>query len=269
MKIKKILTWLLGILVVLYLIVCGLLYFGQEKILFHPTLLAKDFIYRFDGKFEEISIQTRDGRKLNSLLFKADSSKGIILYLHGNAGALDTWGNIAKTYTQLNYDIMFLDYRGFGKSEGEITGEEQFYNDVQAAYNVVKSKYRESDIIVLGYSIGTGPAAMLAARNHPKMLILQAPYYSLTDMMNHTYSFAPDFLLKYKFETESFVKQAKVPVVIFHGDIDEIIYYGSSLKLKQFLKPNDTLITLKGQGHNEITYNSVYQSELKRILSGN
>ena len=99
-----------------------------------------------------------------------------MFYLHGNAGALDTWGDIAKVYTSLGYDIFILDYRGFGKSEGSIYSEEQFYKDVQAAYDVMRKEYPENKIVVEGYSIGTGPATILAATNHPKLLLLQAPY---------------------------------------------------------------------------------------------
>lgn len=78
-----------------------------------------------------------------------------------------------------------MDYRGYGKSEGSIKNEDELYSDVQEVYNYLKSFYNENKIIVLGYSIGTGPAAFLASKNHPKELILQAPYYSLPDAMHH------------------------------------------------------------------------------------
>lgn len=119
---------------------------------------------------------------------------------------------------------------------------------------------------MLGYSIGTGPASWVASQNNPKLLILQAPYYSLTDMMQHTYPIIPTFILKYKFETCNYLKACKAPVVIFHGNQDEAIYYGSSLKLKPLLKKQDTLITLEGQTHNGITDNLDYKVALQKIL---
>jgi len=85
--------------------------------------------------------------------------------------------------------------------------------------------------------------------------------------MRHRFRIFPPFLLKYKFRTDEFIKECKMPIVIFHGDRDEVIYYGSSLKLKQLLKVTDTLITLMGQGHNGIAENLDYKSELQRILS--
>ena len=98
------------------------------------------------------------------------------------------------------------------------------------------------------------------------MLILQAPYYSLKDMMQHNYPIIPTFILKYKFETNNYIRKCKAPVVIFHGDNDNIIYYGSSLKLKQLFKPSDTLIILKGQGHNGMSDNTDYLAKIQEIL---
>jgi pimeloyl-ACP methyl ester carboxylesterase len=120
---------------------------------------------------------------------------------------------------------------------------------------------------VLGYSIGTGLASRLASENNPNLLILQAPYYSLTDMMRHTFSIIPTFILKYKFETNKYLEDCNMPVVIFHGDRDEVIYYGSSLKLKDEFKNKVTLITLKGHGHNGMTDNEDYRKALKQILA--
>ena len=246
---------------------CILLYFVQEKLIFFPEKLAVTYKFKFDQDFEELYFKTTDNTVLNGILFKADSSRGLIFYLHGNAGSLAAWGQIAKTYTDLQYDLFMLDYRGYGKSEGRISNEKQFYEDVQLVYDSLKNRYNEKDIVILGYSIGTGAAAKLASANHPWLLILQAPYFSLTDMMNQHFRFIPSFILKYKFETNTFLSACKMPVVIFHGDRDEVIYYGSSLKLKKLFKPTDSLITLNGQGHNGMSDNPTYLAELQKKLS--
>ena len=248
---------------VLFLASCSF----QEKLIFYPTKLERDYKFTFDQEFEEINIKTTDNKLLNAILFKADSSKGVIFYLHGNAGALNSWGNVAETYTNLNYDVFILDYRGFGKSEGTINGQTQIFQDIQTAYDKLKTNYSEDKIIILGFSIGTGLAAKVASTNNPRLLILQAPYYSLIDMKQHIFPIIPTFILKYKFETNTYVKSCKMPIVIFHGNQDEVIYYGSSLKLQKEFKKQDTLITLDGQGHNGIEENSEYKIEIKKILA--
>ena len=255
------------ILISIYIAICGILYFMQEKLIFFPEKLKKEYQFTFNHDFEELNFKMEDNVILNGLLFRADSSKGLIFYLHGNAGALNSWGEIAETYISLNYDVFMLDYRGYGKSEGAINSQNQIYNDIQTVYDELKSKYDESKIIVLGYSIGSGLATMLASTNHPRLLILQAPYFSLTDMLKHNFRIIPTFILKYKFETNKYIKDCKMPIVLFHGDRDEVIYYGSSVKLQKLLKKTDTLITLKRHGHNGMSENPEYLSELERILS--
>ena len=263
---KKGLFNLLKLILAFYIIVCGLLYAFQEKLIFFPQKLEKNHQFSFNQKFEEINVKTIDGISLNGLLFKADSSKGLIFYLHGNAGSLSSWGGVAETYTDLNYDIFILDYRGYGKSEGSINGQEQLFQDVQTAYDELKKKYREDKIIVLGYSIGTGPAAKIASANNPELLILQAPYYNMTDLMRHTYRIIPTFILKYTFETNEFIKNCNMPIVIFHGNQDRVIYYGSSVKLKEQFKEQISLITLDGQGHNGMTDNPAYKVAIQKLL---
>ena len=238
----------------------------QEKYIFFPEKMERSFQFDFDQKFEELYLKTDDGVDLHGLLFPAENSKGVIFYLHGNAGSLRSWGWVAKTYTGLNYDLFILDYRGYGKSGGSINGERQIFQDMQTVYNELKNKYAENKIIILGYSIGAGPAAKIASINNPKLLILQAPYYNMSDLMKNIYPLVPTFFLKYKFKINKYIKECKMPVIIFHGDQDEVIYYGSSLKLQKLFKQEDILITLPGQGHNGMTDNPDYKIELKRIL---
>jgi hypothetical protein len=264
---KKILLKILKTTFFLIIIIFLLLFFFQEKLIFFPDKLDKKFKFTFPLKFEEINFKTFDNRILNGLLFKAENSKGLIFYLHGNAGALDSWGQVAKTYVDLNYDVFILDYRGYGKSEGAITSQSQIFQDVQIAYSEMKKRYEEGSITILGYSIGTGPATYIASINNPKLLILQAPFYSLIDMMQHSYPILPTFILKYKFENYKYIQDCKMPVVIFHGNADEVIYYNSSIKLKKLFKNSDTLIILNHQGHNGMTDNPDYLQEIKKILN--
>jgi pimeloyl-ACP methyl ester carboxylesterase len=265
-KYLKVLLTILKIAVVVYVLICVLLYFLQEKLIFFPGKLAKEYQFAFEQPFEERYIKMADGKSLHGLFFKANNAKRLIFYLHGNAGSLGEWGYLAKTYTDLQYDVFMLDYRGYGKSEGAISSQAQLYRDIQLVYEEMKKAYREDNIVVLGYSIGSGLATYIAATNKPKLLILQAPYYSLVDMMRHQYPIVPTFILKYRFETNKYIAACTMPVVLFHGDKDELIYYKSSLKLQALFKPTDTLITLTGQGHNEITENPAYQEAIRTLL---
>lgn len=267
-KIKKILKWILGIVITLYLGICILFYFSEEKVLFDTSAkLGKNHIFKFPSTFEEREILMADGKKLHGVLFKANEPKGLIVYLPGGSGMIDSIGVNAPLYTDLNYDLLIVNYRGFGKSEGEIESEKQFNQDMQTVYDYLKKEYQEDRIVVFGYSLGTGPAAALAATNNPKMLILQAPYYSMNDLSQKAFSYLPISLLqKYKFPINEYLKETESPIVLIHGETDKKIPVEVSHRLKNSLKPTDQLLVLEGQGHNNFEKNGEYLLELSKIL---
>src|ERR1700693_6509420 len=178
---NKIFIKILKAAFLLIVIIFLLIFFFQEKLIFFPEKLDKNYRFNFLSKFEEVNIKTSDNKLLNGLLFTVGNPKRLIFYLHGNAGSLNSWGQVAKTYVDLHYDVFILDYRGYGKSERSIGSQNQIFQDVQLAYNEMKKRYPEEHIVILGYSIGTGPSARLASTNSPRLLILQAPYYSMVD----------------------------------------------------------------------------------------
>jgi len=246
------------LLVGIYGIVLVFLYFYQEKITFFPEKLPKDYIYAFEQDFKELDIKTADATLLNALLFKAKNSKGLIFYLHGNAGSLRDWGELAELYTK-KHDFFIIDYRGFGKSEGRIKSQKQFYTDVRLAYKTIADKYEAKNIIIIGNSIGTASATMLASENEVKLLILQSPYYSMKKLVTKKYPFVPSFLIKYKFKTHEYLAKCKMPVMIFHGKDDKVIPCRNAVALQKLFKPSDQLILLENQGHSAMNNNKIYQ----------
>lgn len=262
----KVIGIIVGILAGLYVLLCAGLYFKQESLLFAPTRLPAGYQFHFPGPVEERWITASDGTRLHGLLFKAPASKGLIFYLHGNGGALDTWGVGAATYTALGYDVFMLDYRGYGKSGGRIGGQARMLEDVDNVYQQLLTTYPESRTVVLGYSLGTGPATWLAARHHPRRLILQAPYFSMRDMAAQNFPWVPGFVLRYPMPTNELITKVSAPIVLFHGDHDAVIPVASSRRLKALLKPGDQLIVLAGAGHNSITDNPDYQRALAEVL---
>ena len=257
---------IIGILAGLYVLLCGVLYFKQESLLFGPTRLPVGYQFRFPGPFEERWTTASDGTRLHGLLFKATGSKGLIFYLHGNGGALDTWGDVASTYTALGYDVFLLDYRGYGKSSGRIGSQARMLDDVDDVYQQLLGEYPESRTVVLGYSLGTGPATWLAARHHPRQLILQAPYFSMRDLAARNFPWVPGFVLRYPMPTNELITKVTAPIVLFHGDHDAVIPVACSQRLKALLKPGDRLIVLPGAGHNGMSNNPDYQRALAAVL---
>jgi len=247
-----------------------LLGFIQEKIIFFPTTLPSDYTYDFKQEFEEVDVKTIDGVRLNALLFHADVDKtnaspsGVIFYLHGNAGSLKDWGNVSEVYTKIGYDLFIMDYRGYGKSEGQIKNEKQFYDDVKLMYARLLSIYEENDVVIIGNSIGTGVAARLASENKCKLLVLQAPYYNFASLVQEKLIYIPNFVLNYQFKTNEYLTKCNMPVYLFHGQDDRVIHVENSKRLSAMLnEPDDRVFLLDNQGHNGMNYNMEYLEIIK------
>jgi hypothetical protein len=246
------------------------LYIIQERLIFFPEKLAINYIYTFQTPFNEYFLETKDGKKLNLLHFlqqKETKSKGVIFYIHGNSKSLKYWGGFAPFFLNLGYDFVCFDYRGFGKSEGKITSQTQLFEDASMVYKWLENQYSNDEIIIDGYSIGSGIAAYLAINFRAKILILEAPYYRLSHIMRKRYSIFPASILRYKFPTNAYLAKCKIPVYIFHGEKDEQISVKNSFRLNHLLKRNDKLFILKNQAHNDILSNMDYQAEMQQILA--
>jgi uncharacterized protein len=248
------------------LLVTILGYFYQDKLLFHPTRLSADHQFTFEIPFEEQHFVMDDGINLHGILFPAPDSEGLIFYLHGNAGSLENWGRIAPHYADLPYDLFILDYRGFGKSGGEIKSEEQFFEDVRTVYRHFIKMYGEDNIIVIGYSIGSAPATMLGASFNPAKIILKAPFFNLRDIKKRYYPYIPNLALRYSFENNEYLSNTTSQVIIYHGTNDGLIPSASSELLRPMLKSGDHYILLADQDHNGMNRNPDYHQSLREMV---
>jgi pimeloyl-ACP methyl ester carboxylesterase len=254
------------VLIVGISLILSLGYFFQEKLLFLPSKLSSNHIFNFDVQFKELEFTMDDQVKLHGIMFPVIESKGLILYLHGNAGSVEDWGRISPYYVDVSYDLFILDYRGFGKSEGRIQSEEQFFSDARTVYQHFVEDYGEENIIVVGYSIGTAPAAMLASHFNPAKVVLKAPFYNLMDIKRRYYPFLPDFLMRYAFENNIYLKETESQIIIYHGTHDEIIPNESSALLRPLLKPGDHYIILPNQTHNGMNRNPDFHNSFRELV---
>lgn len=260
MKIIKI----IGIfLLCCYIILCAGLYIGQDKIFFKPQKLSENHQFRSG---EEVEIEVGDGVQLNCVWVKERNSKGVILYLHGNRGSNRRCLHQAQTMEGNQYDIFMPDYRGYGKSDGVISSEKQLFEDVQKVYDFLKKEYSEDQIVISGYSLGSGMASWLAANNNPKQLFLIAPYVSFVDLKNRYTAFLPNFLVKYPLNNKKHLESVRCPVTLFHGTDDELIPFDSSEILKAVNPQNIQLVPLEGVSHRRAIFNGLFRSTVSKLL---
>lgn len=249
----------------IYLIVFGFLYSFQESLIFQADTLEQDYEFQFDTPFEEKTIQAADGVQLHGLHFKSTESKGLILYFHGNAGDLSRWGEVVKPFVHRGYDVLVVDYRGYGKSTGK-RKENLMYADALQWYELALQHFKTDSISVYGRSLGCTFATFVASKRKPRQLILETPFYSLRSVVKNTYAIFPvSKLLQFKFPSHEFIDQAECPITILHGTDDDIIPIENSRRLID-LNARIHFVTILGGEHNDLANFDEYWKVIKNTL---
>lgn len=260
-KRKPIFKKVLFAAVLLYLMLITILTVFQEKLIFLPTVLDSNHVFTFEKPFQEIDFIANDGARLNGLHFRVDNPKGVVLYFHGNSGDLQRWGQVASDFTKYNYDVVVMDYRGFGKSTGKRT-EKKMYADAEIFYDYVTQHFAEVNIVVYGRSLGSTFATYIAAKNKPSKLLLETPFYSLSSVAKKRFPIAPvKSVLRFHFPSHTYMQDVACPVFIIHGTDDNIVPYHSAKQLYEVIThPQKEFYTIEGGGHKNLpTYTDYWE----------
>jgi uncharacterized protein len=247
---------------------CGALaalYLAQERLIFPATKLPADYRFQFDQPFTEVWIPVQ-GATLHALHFKQPHPRGVVFFLHGNAGNLVTWTTGVDFYRRVNYDLFIIDYRGYGKSTGRIESEAQLHADVRAAYDAMAGLYRDTPIVIYGRSLGTGLAAPLARDVNPRLLILVSAFTSLAAAATREYAWTPEWILKYPMHTDAVIGDVASPILLIHGSEDKLIPPSDSKRLQALARSPTELIVVPGAGHHDIHTFPVYLDGLAARL---
>ena len=249
-----------------YLVLLVIIYLLQDRLIFKPEKLSKDFKYKYDIPFEELFFDVSKGVQINGLHFFREEPKGLILYLHGNTRSIKGWAKYARDFYRYGYDVVLVDYRGFGKSTGK-RGEKDMLNDIQFVYETLRQQYAEDHLIIYGRSMGSGFASKIASENSPRYLILDSPYYSFLKVVGRFTPFLPmRWLLRYHLRTDLWIKKVRCHTYIIHGTRDWLIPIRHSEELQKFDLNKITLIRIHGGGHNNLPSFPEYHNFIRDIL---
>jgi pimeloyl-ACP methyl ester carboxylesterase len=248
-----------------YITAMAALYIFQDKLIFPAEALPKDHRFSFDMPFVELNLPV-DGAVLNALHFEQKDARGLIFFLHGNAGNLVDWVTDLEFYRQANYDLFIFDYRGYGKSTGTLKSQAQAESDVRIAWDFIAPRYADKPVVIYGRSIGSALATELAVQVNPALLVLVSPFTSMIDMAKQRYPFAPSWLLRYPFKTDEIIENVASKVLLIHGDKDNFIPITHSQSLQQRTQSPSTLLVINGANHSNIHNFDSYISGLTEAL---
>lgn len=262
-------TWrslarLVGAAALFYAAVLALLWWKQEALLFVPDVLAAD--HRFDrgDDVHDLWIEV-PGARLHALHLRRPQPRGVVFFLHGNGGSLDSWFVNLDFYRRSNVDLVMLDYRGYGKSSGRIDSEAQLHADVRAAWDAIAPRYAGMHRVVLGRSLGSGLAAALAAEVQPEVTVLVSPYFSMQALAAEHYAWVPGAVLRYPLRTDLVLPRLRGQVLLVHGERDTLIEPAHSVRL-QALLPRARHVVVAGASHNDLQRFPAYSEALATAL---
>ncbi len=253
----------------LYLAAAAFLYLTQSRQIYFPlrelvtTPAAEGMPYR------DVELATEDGVRLHGWFVSAERPRGVLLFLHGNAGNISHRLESIRIFRELGLSVFIIDYRGYGRSEGS-PDEAGLHRDALAAWRYLREveNVPAERIVLFGRSLGAAVAAWLAAREQPGAVILESAFTSAADLAAELFPWLPvRLLLRFEYDTRAALAGVRAPVLIAHSRGDEIIPFAHARQLHAAAGEPKAMLEMRG-GHNDgfLLSQPHYQDGLARFL---
>ena len=259
----------IGLCLFLYSFIMVIFYLFQAKLFFTPVY------YRNEEKLSEIaesltslSLASEDETILEGVLYQPDNaSDKIILYFGGvQQDAVALVQKFASHYEQMPF--ITYNYRGYGKSEGK-PSQSKLFVDAMHIYDdlMIRYDYKPEDIILMGYSLGSGVASFLGSQRLVKEILLIAPFDSVYEVMKKRYPFSGiHWILKQRFPSTDFVPLIDVPVHIYAGSDDRVVNIKHARMLKNYVNNLAGFYEYGNISHNDMLFNEDVVQHIKEVL---
>ena len=223
---------LILIILFLYSLILIFLYFYQRSLLYHPNEnnYSED---KISVDIEKVKILTSDKIELLGWYHKKNLKDfKTLIYFHGNAGSLDNRIHKLNHFEGMNINFLIIAWRGFSGNKGT-PSEQGLYEDGKSAINwLINKGVEEENLVVYGESLGTGVATQLAQNNNFAGIILETPFTSMVHAAKIFYPYVPvNLILKDKFENYKKIKNINSPILVMHGEADQIVPFSMGKKI--------------------------------------
>ena len=245
----------------------------ENRFIYFPPRYPEGFlpVAQYPFRFEDVWLTADDGVKINAWYVPNPASRKVLLMFHGNALNLgqDGTGRL-DTFARLGVNLLEIDYRGYGKSEGT-PHEAGLYRDADAAYRYLREikRHQASEICIYGHSLGSAVATDLASRRECGGLIIESAFSSGREMARRMFAIPLfHYLPKTKFDTLAKIRTVRAPILVIHGADDNLIPMSMGKALYEAAPHPKSFLAVARAGHDDafITGGERYIEALRQFV---
>lgn len=247
----------------------------ETRMLYYPVRGIESSPARLGWRFEDIELEATDGVRLHSWYIPADPDTVragpllTVLFLHGNAGNVSHRMEKLAILRGLGADVLILDYRGYGRSDGR-PDESGTYRDARAAYEhlVGRRGLDPRTIVLLGESLGSAVASHLASEVGVGGVVLEEAFTSVPDVARDMFPLLPvRWVIRNRYDTLGRIARIRAPILILHSRDDEYFPFRHAERLAAAAR-GATVVELRG-GHNDafLVSDTLYRRALGELFT--
>lgn len=273
---RRLAPWTVGLILLLGLpsLFPELVRKAAPLLLYHPSPMAPE---RSDpaawglSRAEEVWLETDDGVRIHAWWTPASSRRrGTLLFLHGNAGNIGGRAELARDLADVGLDVLLVDYRGYGRSEGS-PSEAGLYRDAAAAYRHLREErgVPSGELVVAGHSLGGAVAAWLASRRPAGAAVLTATFTDLSDAARAVYPWLPDAWFRWTpppFPTVRRIADVDAPVLVGRGGSDGLIPRELVRAVYEASPEPRVWVEVPGAGHGDLWFHASFRRSLRSFV---
>jgi len=232
----------------------------QYLMFFKPTYKRRE---NLGDEFEFLSVMTDDGVELEGIVHSPDDAKETLLFFVGiNHDAVGLMPKLAHSYK--NTRVIAFNYRGYGKSGGR-PSEKEIFLDALLVTQKVKKNY--GSIYVVGFSLGSSIAAYVASKESLKAVFLIAPFDTLAKLTKRKHGFCLSWVLRYKYDNISFVKDIQADTYVYASKSDEVIYISNTRSLVTYVTNLKSYIEYDDLKHGELLWHPKMIKQIDGVIN--
>jgi uncharacterized protein len=262
-----VLIWIAAIALAGYVALAAAVFFAQRSLMYFPERIHTTPAAAGLPEAEEVPLTAADGGQSLGWHVPPKDGKPLLLYFHGNGGALRYRVDRFRHFIAAGVGLFALEYRGYGGLPGS-PSEKGFIADAEAAYAYAAARYPREQIVLWGESLGSGVAVALAAEKPVGRVILEAPYTSIEAIAAKRYWYLPVSLLMLdQYRSDERIGKVTAPLLILHGVQDRTVPYAMGEHLFDLANKPKHIVRFLDGGHEDLDQNGALDA-VGRFLAG-